>query len=269
MVNTTVGFLQFKPELGKVKDNVERVRGIIEQAGILPRYLVLPELFSTGYAIMDAKLLMELAEDTVEGGLAVRTLRGLARKYRIYISFGIAERHKGKLYNSAVLVGPGGLIGVYRKLHLFYKENLIYTRGDMGLPVFTTGKGIRVGMIVCFDYFFPESIRTLALKGAHIILHPSNLVMPYCQTFTRVRSAENRVFVVCANRTGSEMLEGEELNFTGMSQVTSPKGDVILSVDRTFEGIEVVDISIDEAIHKSINPFNDIMKMRRTDVYFT
>jgi predicted amidohydrolase len=106
-------------------------------------------------------------------------------------------------YNSSVFISPDREISVYRKAHLFYKEKLVFSNGNTHFPVYNTSIG-KIGVMICFDWIFPEVCRSLALKGAEIICQPANLVLPHCPLAMRVRSIENRIFTVTANRIGSE-----------------------------------------------------------------
>src|SRR5207302_2067138 len=188
--------------------------------------MVLPELFNTGYQFVSVDEVRALAEE-IPGGPTTERLRKLAAERRTHVVAGLAERAGNRLFNSAVLVGPGGLIGVYRKTHLFFEENLFFSPGDTGFPVFDIGPA-RVGLMVCFDWFFPESARTLALKGAQVIAHPSNLVLPWAPEGMKIRSLENRVFSATADRVGSE----RGLGFIGSSQVVAPNGELYFRLSR-------------------------------------
>lgn len=124
-----------------------------------------------------------------------------------------------------------------------------------------------MGMMICFDWLFPEAARSLALQGAQVILHPANLVLPFCQQAMFARALENRVFIVTVNRIGTED-EGQESNtFTGQSQVVSPKGEFLVSMSKDREQIEIINIDPDQALDKNITPFNHVMEDRRTASY--
>jgi predicted amidohydrolase len=127
--------------------------------------------------------------------------------------------------------------------------------------------GTKIGMMVCFDWFFPEVTRVLALKGAQLICHPSSLVMPFCQDAMRTRSLENKVFTVTANRIGTEKRGSFALTFTGKSQVVDPSGDVLASAGERSESLKVVDIDIEIAKNKLVNPNNDVFKDRKISLY--
>jgi len=125
-----------------------------------------------------------------------------------------------------------------------------------------------IGIMICFDWFFPESMRALALLGAEVIAHPSNLVLPYCPQAMPIRCLENRVFAITANRTGSEgRKEGQSLNFIGQSQVVSPGGEVLVRASGSEEELLTIDVNPQEARNKSLNSFNDIFKDRRPEYY--
>ena len=122
-------------------------------------------------------------------------------------------------------------------------------------------------MIICFDWIFPEVWRTLALKGAQIILHPSNLVTYWAQTATKIRSVENHVFTVLANRIGIEKRSGERLKFTGKSQIVSPKGEILLSFTKSKEQFLSSDIDPSAADDKNYTSLNHVLNDRRPQFY--
>ncbi|WKZ33642.1 MAG: nitrilase-related carbon-nitrogen hydrolase [Thermodesulfobacteriota bacterium] len=259
-----VAFIQTSPVFGDIASNVEKV--VKRIARLDAELVVLPELFSTGYQFRSRKELLELAEE-VPGGYAVRRLADAAKSKGAYVVAGLAERSGKKAYNSAVLVGPRGHIGTYRKAHLFWDEKKMFTKGDTPFAVYRAGKA-RVGMMVCFDWIFPEAARTLALMGADIICHPSNLVLPYCPEAMITRSIENRVFTITANRVGAEeRVEGKSLRFIGSSQITSPAGEVLARAGGRKEEAGVVEINPFEARRKRITPVNDLFGDRRKDLF--
>jgi predicted amidohydrolase len=234
--------------------------------GIKADLVVLPELFATGYQFTSVTELEGLAEDIPDGPTCDALIQ-YARKRAIYIVFGIAEKDNNKLYNSAALVGPYGLAGLYRKSHLFYEEKSFFTPGDTGFNVFDIGYA-RVGIMICYDWWFPEAARSLALSGADIICHPANLVLTGCHMAMRTRSLENAVYSVTANRIGAEARGGKpELQFTGKSQIIDPKGEVILSLEENKEGIAVIDIDVERARDKAVTTMNDRFYDRRPELY--
>jgi predicted amidohydrolase len=260
------GFYQFAPKFGQVERNVDKaVSMILSQKADL---IVLPELFTTGYQFISKKEAADLSEP-IPSGYATQRLITVSKEKDCYIVAGIAERDGDALFNSAVLTGPEGFIGVYRKIHLFYEETLWFLSGDTGLRVWETPIG-NIGIMICFDWFFPEAARTLALKGADIIAHPANLVLRYCPDAMVTRCIENRVFAVTANRTGSEMRGGaEELKFIGISEIVSPKGRILTRAGSEEEKCTVVEITVEESRNKNINQYNNIFDDRQKDFYYS
>jgi predicted amidohydrolase len=158
-------------------------------------------------------------------------------------------------------------VSVYRKIHLFFHEKELFSPGNLPFAVDDIGIA-KVGMMICFDHFFPEAARTLALRGAQVIAHPANLVMPvYAQLTMQVRALENGVFTATANRVGEESRTDTTLRFTGNSQIVSPTGDILVRLSPTQEGAEVVEIDPTDACQKSLNPLNDRIADRRPSFY--
>lgn len=259
-----VAFIQTSPVFGKVKDNVERVVQRIRS--IDAELIVLPELFNTGYQFKSRKEVSILAEDA-EKGWTKNRLAETARNKKLFIVAGIAEKCRSRFYNSSILVGPKGLIGVYRKAHLFWNEKKFFAPGNTPFKVYNIGSA-RIGMMICFDWLFPEAARSLALQGADIICHPSNLVLPFCPEAMITRCLENRVFAITANRVGTEeRINGERLKFIGKSEIVAPSGKILYRASGNKEEIGIVDINPKEARNKKITPLNDIFKDRRKKLY--
>jgi predicted amidohydrolase len=116
---------------------------------------------------------------------------------------GLAERRGDRLYNAAVYLGPEGVRAVYRKVYLFDREQESFDPGDEPFRVHRLGQA-RLGILVCFDWMFPEAARSLALQGADILVHPANLVLPHGPSAMLTRALENGVFTATANRVGLE-----------------------------------------------------------------
>jgi len=258
-----IGFVQFCPIFGKKEENLRKAEKLIlkEEADLL----VLPELFNTGYIFADKEELKSLAEKIPEGETS-RFLLELSRQRKMSLVFGIAEKNGDKLYNSAVLLTPEGVKGIYRKLHLFDQEKFLFDPGENEPEVFDDGKA-KIGMMVCFDWLFPEAARVLALKGAEIICHPSNLVLTYAQEAMRIRSLENRVFTITCNRTGEESRAGRKLSFTGRSQITDPRGNILLRASQDRNEVGIVEINPLLARDKKFTENNFIFDDRMPEFY--
>ncbi|MFW5844293.1 MAG: nitrilase-related carbon-nitrogen hydrolase [Spirochaetota bacterium] len=178
-----------------------------------------------------------------------------------------AARPAETFYNSSFFIAEGKLKAHYRKTHLFFRETQFFAPGNSGFSV-VEYHGTRFGMMICFDWIFPEAARSLALLGAQVILHPSNLVLPYCQRAMYARAVENRVFVVTANRVGSESnTQGDELTFTGASQVVAPNGEYLLCFSETEAAVRSIDIDPTVADNKALNQFNTLFEDRRPEMY--
>jgi len=224
---------------------------------------VLPELFNTGYNFIDKNEAESLAETT--SGATYQSMAGFAKKKSCYIVYGFAEK-ADCLYNSSAMLGPSGLVGMYRKIHLFDRENLFFAPGDLGFPVFDLPFG-KIGMMICFDWMYPESARTLALRGAQLIAHPSNLVMPYCPDAMVTRCLENRIFAATANRIGEEARGTVTLKYIGKSEIVSYRGEILQRLGETATGVAVADVDLSLAANKRINEHNDLFNGRRPSFY--
>lgn len=259
-----VAWLQNSPTYGQVEANLARAAAMMESRAA--DLWVLPELFATGYIFGDRTECERLAEP-IPDGPTCRALVDLARRTGSCIVAGLAESAPGgRLYNAAVAVDPGGVRGLYRKLHLFDREKEWFDPGDTQFPVADLA-GARVGVMICFDWRFPESARTLALSGAQIIAHPSNLVHPFCQAAMVTRAIENRVFTVTANRIGTEDRAGSRLDFTGVSRIVAPDGAVLSDGPVAVEAVGIAEIDPRRAEDKRATGGNDLWADRRPEYY--
>ena len=261
----TAGFVQFCPLRGNAEANIVALRGLL--AGVRADLVVLPELANSGYLYTAPADLMPFAEPADGSGPFLSALRDLAARMGGLIITGFAERGPDGIYNSAAAVSAGGVLQVYRKTHLFADEKLLFLPGDPGFRVLEY-RGARIGMMVCFDWFFPASARTLALRGAQIIAHPANLVMPYCQTAMVTRCLENGVFAITANRYGAEELGEARLTFTGASQMLDTRGRRLLDAPAGANVVAICDIDSSLADDKHVSKHNDLFGDRRPELYY-
>ncbi len=260
-----IGFFQFCPEFGEVEKNLETVVGALEC--VEADLVVLPELALTGYSFRDRREVLQMAEDPGSSN-SVAVLADLCHRRNIYLVAGFAERQGSRIFNSALLIGPGGLRSTYRKLHLFDREKDCFDPGDLPLSVAEV-RGIRVGMMICFDWVFPEVARTLALQGAEVLCHPANLVLPYCQKAMTTRCLENRVFAVTANRYGREIRPHGELTFTGRSQITGPDGSVLFMAPAGETALSIMAVDLEASRDKCLTKKNHLFRDRRPAFYET
>ena len=258
-----VAFVQGAPRFGRVAENLER--GLALAGQVDADLVVLPELWSSGYVFSSHAEVDALAEDPANGPTA-RALKAAARRDRRHLIAGFPERHRGRAYNSAMLVGPSGVKTVYRKLHLFEREQEWFSPGNLPLSVHRVGAA-RIGLLICFDWRFPEAARTLALLGADVIAHPSNLVFPNAQAAMLTRSIENRVYTVTANRTGVESRPGGRVAFTGKSQIVDPGGLIVARAGVRESCARVADLDLGQSRDKSLTRMTHLFRSRRPRYY--
>ena len=249
------------------KANADTIRRSVREADA--DLVVLPELALTGYFFDSTEQARALAEPV--DGRTTDLLSELAAETGATLVAGFVEAAGERLYNSAVVVTPNGRLGTYRKTHLFYEETQHFTPGDTGFPVWTVtdraGRPYRLGVMICFDWFFPESARALALGGADVIAHPSNLVLPHCPNAMPFRALENGVFTATANRTGSESNGRESLSFIGRSVICSPTAEVLAEAPDAEAATIRAEIDPHAARDKALNAHNERWADRRPALY--
>jgi predicted amidohydrolase len=258
-----VGYYQFRPLFGKVRHNLDKV--VRKLSGVNADLMVLPELAFTGYYFKDRSEVRALAEEPAKSG-TVSALASLCRNKKMHLVTGFAEKSGDRYFNSALLIGAHGVVHVYRKLHLFNEEIKWFDAGDIPLQV-NQIRGVRIGMMVCFDWVFPEVARVLALQGAQIICHPSNLVLGYCQQTMLTRCLENKVYAITANRHGFDKRPHGNLRFTGRSQIVAPGGTLLHKAASQRDELFVMDIDPALARDKSITARNEVLRDRRPEFY--
>ena len=252
--------IQFNPQVGEPAANLNRVTELVEKAKDT-RLVILPELANSGYNFIDRDHALELST-TVDKSEFVEMLISKARNQDQYIVSGFHERDGNELFNTSLLISPSGEIGKYRKIHLFMNEKEIFSKGNLGLPVFEMD-GFKLGMLICFDYLFPEIWRIMGLKAADIIAHPSNLVTYKAFKVVPAQAVINRFFIFTTNRYGTE----RDVSFSGRSFAVDPEGDVIAeaSTDKT----ELLTTIIDplKSRNKMITKLNHVIDDRFPDEY--
>lgn len=267
-----VSFLQFKPELGNVKENISRIQNLLysylKENNQKPDLLVIPELANSGYLFASFEELNNTSEEAGQGDF-YEALQKISDNENINIVAGFNEKSREDYFNSAYIIRPNGKFDVYRKLHLFDEEKKWFKPGNkLGIySIEVNGEKINIGVMICFDWFFPETARSLALAGADIICHPANLVMPYCQRAMFARALENQVFTITANRIGKDINGDKDIFFTGESVILDPKGNYLARAKTDSEEIQTVDINPLLARNKFLNPNNNIFADRRVDVF--
>lgn len=272
-----VAVVQFDPQVGiqHSQANLEHSLELAREAAINgANLIVLPELANTGY-LFGTRQEAYLHAELIPEGPSMQAWLDFARKHQVYLAAGLAERDGVQLFDSAVLVGPGGFIGKYRKAHLWNREKLWFTPGNLGFPVFDTPIG-RIGLLICWDIWFPEVPRLLSLQGADIICSLNNWIWTPPPLFddsgkcmasylTMTAAHANNVFIAAANRIGEE--QGER--YLGCSLITGTNGWPIGKVASADEQtILYADIDLTSARSAPIwNSLNDLHRDRRVDVY--
>jgi predicted amidohydrolase len=252
---------QIEPRIDDINGNLNRVREILQKAETVDvDVLVLPELCNSGYVFKNASE-VSASSESIPDGLVARELLGWSAGGRLVVA-GICEKTRNGFHNSAAAFANGEHLATYHKIHLFLNEKDWFLPGLEEPPVFEY-KNYSFGIMICFDWAFPEVARILALKGAQVILHPANLVLPYCQDAMITRSIENRVFTATANRVGKE----RGLVFSGGSQITDMKGSRLTQMGQTEIGLAWAEIDPSLADDKAITERNDVLNDRRPSLY--
>jgi predicted amidohydrolase len=227
-VQTDVVFKDINANLSSLETTV---RGEVAQGTQLT---VFPECFSTGYCFDSLDEAMAFGE-AVPGPATDRVAK-LCAELKTYVVFGMLEKSGDQLFNVAVLIGPDGLIGSYRKVHLPYLGvDRFTTPGDRPFEVFEAA-GVRIGILICYDGGFPEAARVLSIRGADLIVLPTNWPPggSYMAEFSiNCRAMENGIYFAAVNRIGTE----NGFSFIGKSRICSPVGATIMSIDDASAGI--------------------------------
>ncbi|MDT8392431.1 MAG: nitrilase-related carbon-nitrogen hydrolase [Bacteroidales bacterium] len=255
-----IALIQFEPLLGNIAANIITVRELIGRLSGA-QLVVLPELASTGYHFNNPEHAISLAEDPGNSEY-VAMLTDLASKNNQFIVSGFNEKSKSGIYNSSLLIGPEGLMGIYRKMHLFMHEKEYFLPGDGELAVYDTGH-CRLGMQICFDYLFPEPWRILSQKGAELIVHPSNLLTQNANKVLPGLALINHVYIATTNRIGIE----RDLEFNGGSMILDPKGEILVKASASAEELIEYEIDISLAHNKMITSMNHVFEDRRPEQY--
>lgn len=265
----TIACAQVDPVIGDVEANTGLTTAAVHEAAAAGASLVvLPECASAGWAFRDYAESLACAQGL--DGPTVSAWRAAAAETGAWVCGGINELSDGRVYNSAVLISPGGVESVYRKVHLWNSEKLVFDRGD-SFPVVETPFG-RVGMLICYDAWFPESTRSLALQGADLVLAPSDWVPnPHQQpgpslanVMTMANAHSNQVFVAACSRVGTE--RGQR--FIGDSVVVGYDGWVIAGPAPDVPAIITATIDpIGSRTARREDPFNRPLGDRQPTAY--
>lgn len=252
--------IQFDPQVGKIDRNFKQVVELVDKADD-SRLVILPELANSGYNFINREHAFSFAS-TVEKSPFVEMLVEKAKKRNNYIVSGFHELDGNELFNTSLFISPNGEIGKYRKIHLFMHEKQIFTKGNLGLPVFELDN-FKMGMLICFDYLFPEVWRIMGLKGVDVVVHPSNLVTYKAFKVVPAQAVINRFFIFTTNRIGTE----RDVSFSGRSFVVDPEGDVINEASVAGEEVLFTEIDPLKSRDKMITAKNHVLDDRFPEEY--
>lgn len=267
--------VQTKAVTGQVAENLAAMEEVlVGLPNAEERLVVFPEMGTSGYFFGERERLWELSEEVPKGPVSQQLIT-LAVKYNCYLVAGLPERQGEELYNCAVLVGPEGYIAKYRKLHLWDQEKLLYKPGDLGLVLAETPLG-RIGLIICYDLWFPEHARILRLMGADVIAMPAALVWNdtpahvkrgyYMADYVAMVTAHlNQVYLAMASQVGRD----EEHWLFGSSVLVSPYGWPLVEPAGDDEPA-VLHAQVDFTLGRRLRGWSNMDHFdrdRRTDVY--
>ncbi|MBR4144359.1 MAG: N-carbamoylputrescine amidase [Lachnospiraceae bacterium] len=286
MRNITVAAIQMQCSKN-VEENIAKAEKMVREAAAKgAQVILLPELFEREYFCQQRRYDFYNFALPVDENPAVKAAQKLAKELSVVLPISFYEKDGNVLYNSLAWIdADGSLLGVYRKTHIpddhYYQEKFYFTPGNTGFMVFDTKYG-RLGAGICWDQWFPETARALALKGAEIIFYPTAIgsepildtdSMPHWRRCMQGHSASNLVPVVAANRIGKEDVEPCEENaglkssliFYGSSFITDITGDIIQSASRDKEEVllQTFDLDLNAENRLSWGLFRD----RRPEMY--
>ncbi|MBI3953415.1 MAG: carbon-nitrogen hydrolase family protein [Chloroflexi bacterium] len=244
-----VALAQMEPHLFEKKRNLDRASELLDVAAHRgAKLVVFPECAITGYVFASRDEALPLAEPVP--GPSTDALAQVCAKLEVHTVVGLLETDGEHLYNAAALIGPQGLIGAYRKVHLPYLGVDRFADGGAGpFPVYETPLG-KIGLLICYDATFPEAARALALGGAEIIALPTNWPSGREKVPAFVvnsRALENRVHFLACNRTGKE----RGFTFIGQSKIADATGETRAYADN-FEEIVYADLDLEQARNKTL-----------------
>ncbi len=265
-----IAAVQMEPKLMKIEENLDSILSAVRKAADNQADLIVfPECSLTGYVFSSRREALFFAE-TIPGPSTER-ITSLCQELKVYVIFGLLEKEGDRLFNAAVLVGPQGLIAGYRKNHLpFLGVDRFVDRGDKSFQVHQTPIG-NIGLYICYDLVFPESSRVMTLLGADVLALSTNFPRGRGEKYSHVISArafENRVYVVSANRVGSE----RGYSFAGLSEIVDASGEILSLASPDKEEIIYGEVSLDSARQKHVTFIPgewelDCIKDRRPELY--
>ncbi len=267
---TTVAACQLRIDVDDVEGNRRRVVAAVDDAVARGADLVvLPELVTSGYVFADLAEARERSEPV--DGPTVTLLTELSARHEVVLVAGFCERSEGERpFNSLVVLDAGRLSAVYRKTHLWGAEKTMFAAGDALAPVVETRVGV-VAAMICYDLEFPEMVRDVALRGAQVVVAPSNWPTNFPPAGERAPevvkaqagAAVNRVFVVVSDRVGAE----RGVEWIGGSLICDVEGYPVAGPAQGEETTLLAELDLSRAVAKDVGPYNHAFGDRRPDLY--
>lgn len=270
-----------------VEENINKADRLVRKAADMgAQIILLPELFERQYFCQERRYEYYRFAKSVEENDAVRHFMKLAKELSAVIPVSFYERDVNRLFNTvAVIDADGTNLGIYRKTHIpddhYYQEKFYFTPGDTGFKVFDTAYG-RIGVGICWDQWFPETARAMAVKGAEILFYPTAIgsepilecdSMPHWRRCMQGHAAANLIPVVAANRIGTESVEACEenggqkssLTFYGSSFITDNTGELLVWAGREEETVITASFNLAEMEEDRLSW--GLFRDRRTECY--
>lgn len=270
-----------------VEENISKADRLVREAAEKgAQIILLPELFERRYFCQERRYEYYKFAKSVEENDAVQHFKKLAAELSVVLPVSFYERDRNRLFNTvAVLDADGANLGIYRKTHIpddhFYQEKFYFTPGDTGFKVFDTAYA-RIGVGICWDQWFPETARAMAVQGAEILFYPTAIgsepilgcdSMPHWRRCMQGHAAANLMPVVAANRIGTEDVEpcaengGQKssLTFYGSSFITDNTGELLACAGRQEETVITAEFSLGKMEEERLSW--GLFRDRRTECY--
>jgi N-carbamoylputrescine amidase len=262
-----------------IEKNIEQADALIAQAKKQgANIILLPELFKAPYFCQTEDYNHFALAETVEDSTLIKHYQEIAKKYDVVLPISFFEKAGNCYFNSLVVIDADGkVIDLYRKSHIptgqCYEEKFYFTPGDTGFKTFKTKYGV-IGVGICWDQWFPEAARIMALQGAEILFYPTAIgsepVLPkdskaHWQNVMCGHAGANIMPVIASNRFGEEKQDGSSMTFFGSSFISDEYGNVLEEMDRSSTGIRVVEFDLEKIAQKREDW--GVYRDRRVDLY--
>ena len=263
-----------------IDENIRKAEALVKEAADKgAQIILLQELFETPYFCQKEKSDYYVYATELENNKAVKHFKALAKQLQVVLPISFYEKKNYARYNSLAMIDANGeVLGKYRKSHIpdgpGYEEKFYFNPGDTGFKVWNTRFG-KIGVGICWDQWYPEAARCMALMGAEILFYPTAIgsepqdssidSKDHWQTCMLGHAAANLIPVVASNRVGVEEDEDSKITFYGSSFISGPQGNKISEAGRTEETVLVAEFDLDQLEMQRIEW--GIFRDRRPDLY--